>query len=110
MAARLKIGALRHRIILQQRTQVSSATGAKTETWNDVAPLRAEIKPHAARELSAADNRYQETSHQITIRYRAGVSAQMRVLFGSRVFQIETVINSMERNRWLHLLCQEITP
>lgn len=110
MAGRVKLGALRHRITVQASARSSSATGARTESWQDVATAWAEIKPHAARELSAADNRYQETSHQITLRFRPGIGRKQRVLFGSRVFQIETVINSMERNRWLHLLCKEITP
>ncbi|MBN8431811.1 phage head closure protein [Microbulbifer salipaludis] len=110
MVARVKIGALRHRVTLQQKVQNASGTGARTETWTDLADIRAEVKPHAARELSAADNRYQETTHQVTIRYRPGVTRKMRVLFGGRVLEIETVINAMERNRWLHLLCQEIDP
>ncbi|MDP5211067.1 phage head closure protein [Microbulbifer sp. 2205BS26-8] len=108
MAGRVRIGALRHRVILQTRTLDSRATGAKVENWNNLATVWAEVKPHAARELTAADSRYQETSHQITIRYRAGITSKMRVLFGSRTLQVETVINAMEQNRWLHLLCKEI--
>ncbi|MEW5248912.1 phage head closure protein [Microbulbifer discodermiae] len=109
MAGRVAIGALRHRVILQKRTLSSSATGSKQEVWIDLAPVWAEVKPHAARELAAADSRYQETSHQVTIRYRAGITSKMRLLFGTRVLQVETIINAMEQNRWLHLLCKEIT-
>ena len=110
MAGRVRIGALRHRVTLQKNTRTSSATGAKADNWTDVATLWAEVKPHAARELSAADSRYQQTTHQVTIRYREGITHKMRLMFEGRVLQVEYVLNSLEQNRWLHLLCQEITP
>ena len=46
-------------------------------------------------------------THRVKIRYRAGVTAKMRLTFGARVFNIRGVINAGERDRTLELLCEE---
>jgi len=46
-------------------------------------------------------------SHKIILRYLDGVKPQMRVLYGSRIFHIVSVINVEERNEVLELLCEE---
>jgi head-tail adaptor len=46
----------------------------------------------------------------VTMRYLAGITAQMRVLYGSRTFQIISVLNVDQRNRVLVLYCEEHAP
>jgi SPP1 family predicted phage head-tail adaptor len=41
------------------------------------------------------------------VRYLAGVTASMRVLFEGRYFEIKAVLNEAERDRMLTLLCAE---
>ena len=43
----------------------------------------------------------------IIIRYLSGIVPKMRVKFGSRIFDILSVINVKESNRELQLMCRE---
>ena len=44
---------------------------------------------------------------RIIIRYLSGIVPKMRVKYGSRIFDILSVINVSERNRELQLMCRE---
>jgi len=46
-------------------------------------------------------------SHEVTLRYRAGVTPAMRFRNGTRVFHILAAIDEDERRRWLRCLCEE---
>jgi len=48
------------------------------------------------------------TTHKITIRYMAGITARMQVWFRGRQFQIQAVLNPDERTKMLVLLVLEI--
>ena len=45
--------------------------------------------------------------HRVTIRYRSDVAANMRLLFGSRVFQIVGITNVDERKHTLEISTRE---
>lgn len=83
---------LRHRVTLQKFTQTRDEMGAVVETWVDVATVWASIEPLSAREFIAAQSAQSEVSARIVIRYREGVMAKMRILHGSRIYNIEGVL------------------
>jgi head-tail adaptor len=60
------------------------------------------------RDAVAAQSFSSIATHQISIRYMAGVVANCQVLFGARTFQIEAVLNPNELTKKLILLCVEI--
>ena len=49
-----------------------------------------------------------KVTHQVVMRYRTGITANMQVQFNGRQFQIEAVQNPDERNKMLILQCVEI--
>jgi SPP1 family predicted phage head-tail adaptor len=51
-----------------------------------------------------------EISHKIRIRYLASVTPKLRIKFGTRYFDIVSVINPDERNEYLEMMCRETTP
>ena len=103
------IGRLRDRISLQTETLVDQAGGSKTKTWATTATVWAQIKPLRGGELYHAQQLSARVTHRIVIRRRTDVTptAKMRVLFGTRVFNIHSVINRDERNRWIELMAEE---
>ena len=103
----MRAGRLRHRITIQQVTEGQDETGAVTETWNEFATVWADMEPIAGKEYFAAKQTMAETTHRIRIRYLSGVVPKMRVLFGSRTFDITEIINYRERNVELHLMTTE---
>jgi SPP1 family predicted phage head-tail adaptor len=46
-------------------------------------------------------------THEVVLRYRAGVVPAMRLRKGARIFQILAVIDVEERRRWLKCWCEE---
>jgi len=101
-------GTYRHRITLRESTATGrDAAGGEILTWSDVATVWAAVEPISGREYFAAQQVNAETTHRIKMRYRPGVHSKMRVLFGSRTFDIESVIDPEERHVELHLMCVE---
>jgi SPP1 family predicted phage head-tail adaptor len=105
----MKAGDLRHRVKLQQAAETRDAYGAVTAGWVDVATVWAAVEPLAGREFFAAKQVNAEATGHVRIRYRAGVLATMRVVYGTRVFEIIAPPNNVEeRNRELILMVKEL--
>lgn len=105
----MRAGQLRHRVTIQQLGPVTrDAMGGEIATWNTYAELYAAVEPLEGRELFSAQQVAAEISHRVRIRYHAGVVPKMRVLFGSRVFDIQSAMSIEERGRETHLYCREV--
>lgn len=78
----LKAGRLRHKVNIQEpRQQQDPNTGAVRTVWVDFATdVAAEIAPLSVREFIASQQMQSQITARITIRYRAGLTAQMRIL------------------------------
>ena len=104
----VSVGELRHKVTVQKPITVSDA-GYESVSYTDVATVWASIAPLKGREFWTAKQIASTVTHRVIIRYRSDVSANYRILFGSRVFDIETVRNIDERGRWLVMECIERT-
>lgn len=100
-------GKLRHRVTIQRMTETQNDYGETTQTWSDFAVSDASISPLSGREAFQAMQMQADVTHKVVTRYVAGVTPRMRLTFGERLFNIESVINSEERNIQLELLCKE---
>lgn len=103
----MKAGKLRHRITIQKATEAPNAYGEMVQTWGTFATVSASVEPLRGRELWAAGGQQARVTTRIRIRYLRGVTSKMRVLFGSRAFEIESIIDPEERNAEMQLMCQE---
>lgn len=90
----LSAGKLRHRVTIQSPVYTQDdATGEAVPRWVDVwTRLPADIEPLSARELIAAQAQDSAVSARITLRYRAGLCADMRVIHGNDVYDLAGVI------------------
>jgi len=104
----MNAGKLRHRVTIQELVRADDGYGGIIETWQDVATVWAAVEPLRGSERYRAQQVQAELSHKVTMRYRAGVKPQMRLLHNGRVLNIEAVIDAEERHRWLELLCSEV--
>lgn len=105
----MQAGRLRHQITLQQPTKGRDARGGITETWVTFkANVWAGVEPIKGREYFESQQVNAEVSHRIVLRYLQGVNPRMRVLWGTRIFRIESVIDPEERHRELQLMCIEV--
>lgn len=103
-------GRLRQRVAIQQESITRDTFGAETITWAAVATVWAAVLPGSSGEryIATADITQAEISHTVRIRYRAGLGPTLRVLWGSRVLQILSVVDPTGRQAELVLLCREI--
>ncbi len=104
----MKVGMLRHRIVIQENRVSRDSFGAEISEWIQFAVVWAEVSPISGREYVSFKQINAEITTKITIRYLAGVTTEMRVLFKDRVFEIDSVINPEERNISLFLMCKEV--
>jgi SPP1 family predicted phage head-tail adaptor len=107
-ATRIFAGRLRHRVILVQPSVTQDTTGGwQIDSTNTVATVWASVEALTGRELIAAQQKVSEVTHKVTIRWMAGIKANMNVQFDQRQFQIQAVENPDERHKMLVLLCIE---
>ena len=93
-------GALRHKIQLQEPSiEQDPTTGEMRQTWVDVASLWAEVVPMSGREFVAASAEQSEVRGRITIRYRDGVDASMRIVYRGRYYNILAVLPDAESGK-----------
>ena len=69
--------------------------------------VRASLEPLRGGEALRALQLEDRVTHRITTRYRAGITAKMRIRFKSRLFNIRSVINVEEANRFLEIMAEE---
>lgn len=103
----IESGQLRSRVQIQTRTRTTDSMGGATVTWAEHTSTWAEIVPKGANEAFWAKHLEHRVTHKITIRYLSGITSDMRILFGTRVFQIKGILNWEEKNRYLILSCEE---
>jgi SPP1 family predicted phage head-tail adaptor len=102
-----QIGKLRHRVELQSPTTTRSATGAALVSYATAATVWAAVEPLSGREYLAASQTQNEVSARIVIRYYSGLVPSWRVVFGSKTYIVESVINDDERGNQMQLMCKE---
>ena len=101
------IGKLRHQVALLKPIISKDELGQEIETWEVQDLVWASIEPLSGKEYFSAKQVNSEVTVKLTIRYVESILSQWVVQFGQRVFNIESIINFEERNKYLQLLCSE---
>lgn len=100
--AALEAGKLRHRLVLQQPVETQDSTsGATVVTWQDVATIWGSIEPSSAREFVAAQAEANKITAKIIIRYRADITARMRLLHVATglYYNVEGILSDKDSGR-----------
>ena len=104
----IRAGRLDRRITLQSLTVGKGTSGGMTKTWSDFATsIAAAVRNLSGneRQASSAGGQVAQARTEFTIRYRAGVTAQMRVLYAGSVYNIQHVNDWMGKRESLVLTC-----
>ena len=104
----MRAGELRHQVALQAPAKTFDSEGQEVITWTTVATVRAAVVPLTGREYFETRAVNAELTHKVTIRYRRGVKATWRVLYGSRALEVVSVADVEERHERLELMCKEV--
>ncbi len=101
-------GKLNKMITIQSAVETQSAIGEVTTTWQLMATVWAGITPLVGAELYRLKSVDAKISVKVRIRYIAGISTKMRLLYGSRVLNILSIVNIREKDKEIVLMCEEI--
>ena len=99
---------LRAEITLQTNTTSKATDGSETASWADTYTVRASKEHQNSRKFWAATKVNTETTDLFVIRYRDSVTAQMRVKYGTRYYDILGAPDPDGKKREIHLLCREV--
>lgn len=108
----IRSGELRHRVTFQRRITAQDSTGQAVESWQDAFTAWADVSPLNGRELIAAQQLQSSVTHMITVRYRSELAdpkavADMRIVFGTRLFNINACLIQDERRRAVEIQATE---
>lgn len=101
------IGRLRYKVDLQKATDTSDGAGGRSQAYNTIAQLFADIRPQGGAEQYRQGKVQDKTTHNIFIRHRSDISTDYRIKYENRLFNIRQVINVDERDRFYKLVCNE---
>lgn len=105
----MRAGTLNRRVKLQSRAKSKDAAGQPKSKWTTVAELWANISCSSG---MGAITRMQENvpvsaeKYSIRIRFRQGVTAGMRILYGTQAFDIGQVRMDFSGRQWTDLICE----
>ena len=103
----LLAGNLRHRVSIQSLSGTLDSYGEPTSGWSTDETVWASIESISGNEVDIGEGQAGIITHSVSMRYTANATPKKRLLFGSRVFGIQSVLNHEERNEYLVLKCKE---
>ena len=102
-------GRLRHNILIQKPLRTIDAYAVnRTDNWETVCALRADIQSAAGTEAISAGRVTYTITHIVTIRHDCRVTNSQRVVWGDRIFQIVEIKEDRTFARVMSLKCAEV--
>lgn len=97
----MEAGKLRHRVTIEEKTQTQDGvTGDVTHTWTTWAEnVPAAIEPLSGREFVTSAAQQAGVTARITIRWREGVTADMRIVHNGTLYNIAAVLEDNNSGR-----------
>ena len=105
----MRAGRLRHRVAIHAVTETINAYGEAGESWASIGSWWASVEPLTGAERQEATEVSPLTSHKIIIRYHSTITTKHRIVYDSRTFEIDAILDTMEKNKEMILLCKEMT-
>ena len=104
----MKAGQLRHRVEILRRVKEKDKSGATVMVWRPLAKLWADVRHVSGSETMRHDVLSASVRASVRIRWRAGISADMRVKTGNGVYVIRAAIPDLRRREFLDLICESL--
>ena len=104
----IRIGDLRHRVTLQGISDTVGDGGEKVRTYQTIANVWAELKPSQIPVRTRAGRIEFVASFTITCPYAANYLTARRIVLGARTFQVQSIINLGEQQRYIIFQCEEV--
>ena len=100
-------GELRQRITFQQPVKADDGYGGHVVSWANLVAVWAKVEPISGREFFYAHQISVEVTHRVKVRYLITINESMRIMYGGRILEIESIIDMDERHKFLEIFCKE---
>jgi len=101
-------GRLDRRVTLQSATISKDAAGAPVSTWADLATVWANVRDLSGRDMIAAQQAGNAVSRVVTIRWRDGITAALRLLFSDGKTANIGWVREIGRKEWIELYAEVV--
>jgi len=102
----MRAGALDRRITFQKKSVSQNTFGELDETWAAYVTVWAAREHLRGRELWSAKQVAAKIETRYRIRYRTDLDPTMRLIDGSRTYDIHSIREVGNRNQWLEVLAE----
>jgi len=103
----MRAGRLRHRVAIQTQSTTLDDYGQATSGWATDNTVWAAVEPVSGAERDIGEGMVGIVTHRVVMRHISGLDPKMRLLFGARALNIESVLNIDERNERMTVFCRE---
>lgn len=111
----MSVGKMQHRLTIQSPERTDDGGGGFSTVWKDVVTVWGRISGKSGSERFFGDQLEGRYQYDIVIRFRRGITNKHRILYSyevkgvkySRIFNVNTVNNKDEKDRYLILGCTE---
>ena len=104
----MQAGRLNRRCTLQSPSQSVDELGQPIPGWTDVATLWGDIRMKSGLEAIKAGASISVVQASIRVRYRAGITAGMRVVHNLQAFNITAVLPDVGGREYVDLVCEVV--
>ena len=100
-------GAMRQLIVIQSVSRTADGGGGYTNTWNTAQSVYAHVEQSSGTEPYLQGQLTEKGMWRFTMRYTAGITTADRISWNSTTYNIRSVINEDERNKFLVIIAEE---
>ena len=102
----MQAGRLNRRCVLQSPSTATDELGQPIPGWTDVATVWGDIRMKSGLESIKAGASVSTVQASIRVRYRAGITAGMRVVHNLQAFNITAVLPDVGGREYVDLVCE----
>lgn len=103
----MRVGKLDKKGQITKPIKTQDAAGGATTSWQLHADVWFSLKPLNGKEKYVSHEKYATATHEVMMRYVAGVKPEMRLEWNGRVFEIKAALNVLEKGTNLQLIVEE---
>lgn len=100
-----RAGTLRDRITIQRR-KPGGALGQPSNTWEDVLTVWGNVRFGSGSEAIRSGQVASKAQASIRIRWRTGITAEMRAVCDGVIYEIKTQLPDRQRREYVDLACE----
>nr|DAI61013.1 MAG TPA: Putative head tail adaptor [Caudoviricetes sp.] len=104
----MDIGTLDRRVTFIALMDAVGHHGATTKVESDVFTCWARVEPARGRERMEAFKVSQEDTYKITIRFRHGISSDMKIRYQQYIFEIQSIVDPYMSHALLEIYCRRL--